>query len=189
MTRPLLLSLLLLAALAALVPSAWGASLQYTLPGTQVVFADTGGTVTFTQSNKATNTGQISAQYDKGAGAQPSLWEMRCFLSFTGTLTAGQVASYYIATADTNAATNVDGTLAITNTALTAVDKLRNLLPVGNLLIDQTVQNTTMVASFRNIYLPQRYFSIVMWNFTSISTETSTTKHKCIMTPVPPQMQ
>src|SRR5262245_52049925 len=122
---PTLVFTLILGLLWVWVPGLWAASLQYTLPGTGVVFADSGGNVAFTQSNKGTNTGQSSDRYDKGAGAQPSTWELRCTISLTGTLTLGQTIAYYIATSD---GTNADGVIGTTGAALTAIDKLRNLL-------------------------------------------------------------
>lgn len=175
-------------ALTLLVPSWAGAvSKQYTAPGTAVIFADSAQTptVTWTLSNKANGVGQVSARYDKGAGSQPALWEMRCRFSFTGTNVVGTTLELYVATSD---GTNPDGEVGTSDASMSS-DKRRNLLFVGVLVVDQTTTNTVMTASFRNIYLPQRYFSLAMWNNTGLPTQTSTSAHRCTMTPVPFEMQ
>ena len=186
MTRPQRLSLVL-TVLLLWTSAAWGASLQYTLPGSPITFADSAQTptATWTLSALASGAGRLSARYDRGAGAGPSVWEMRCKVSLTGTVTVGQTLELYLATSD---GTDADGALGTADASL-ASDKRRNLLFVGVLVTDQTTTNVTMTASFRNIYLPQRYFSLAIWNNTSLPIETSTSKHRCQMTPVPIQMQ
>jgi len=172
-----------LAALLAAAP-VWATSFQYTSPGTAITFADTGGTA-MTFSNRASGTGQVSALADKGAGDQPSLWQAQCSISLTGTNTQGQQLEYYVATSQDG--TTIDGALTMNSSFTT--DQRRNLTLIGVLQVDQASTNTTMVATFRNIYLPARYFAVGFWNGTSLPTETSTTKHKCVFTPVPFRMQ
>jgi len=161
-------------------------SLQYTLPGTPVTFADSGGTVVMAFSAKASLSGQVGALYDKTAGAQPSLWQFQCQISLNGTHTPGATLEYYLVTSQDG--TTVDGGVSL-NAALASADKRRNLIPMGVLVVDQTTNLTSMYATFRNVYIPTRYFTLAFWNATAISTETSTTKHKCVGTPMPPQMQ
>lgn len=160
-------------------------STQYTLPGAFVTFADTGGTA-MTFSNKATLTGSVSALVNKGTGAQPSLWQAQCQISLTGANVIGTTLEYSVATSQDG--TTIDGGVT-PNAALASNDKRRNLTFIGAIVVDQTASNTTMIATFRNIYLPAQYFALVFWNGTGLSTETSTTKHKCVFTPMPIQMQ
>ena len=183
---PRLRHLTLLLALLCVPQMAWSAtSLQYVLPQTPITFGDTGQTYSWTLSNRSTATGQVSARADKGAGAQPALWELRCTISLTGTLTIGQTLEYYIATSD---GTIADGGVGTANAALASADVRRALTLVGVLPVYQTTQNTKMYASWRNIYIPGRYFSLVLWNNTSISTET-VTNNSCSMTAMPVQAQ
>jgi len=161
-------------------------SQQFTLPGTSVTFGDN-YTPTLTFSAKATLTGQVGALYDKGAGAQPSLWQFQCQISLNGTHTIGATLEYYLVTSQDGS--TVDGGVGTANAALASADKRRNLIPMGVLVVDQTTNLTSMYATFRNVYIPTRYFTLAFWNATAISTETSTTKHKCTGTPMPPQMQ
>jgi hypothetical protein len=167
-------------------------SLQYTLPGSAITFGDSGQNVLMVFSNKGTGTGTVSAQYDKNAlatatGAMPSLWAAHCQLSFTGTNVVQTTAEFYIAHADA-AGTTQDGAVGQGSTTITS-DQRRVLTPIGVLSVYQTTTNTTMYASFRNIYIPGRFFSLAWWNNTGLTSETSTTKHKCTLYPMPIQGQ
>lgn len=172
----------------------WAApSKQYTTPGVPYTFADAGQTpagggtlVQMTFSNLPTQQGRVSTRIDKGAGAQPSIWEARCRISLTGTNVLGQDLQYYIASSD---GTDIDNGLSATDANFTSVDSRRNLRYIGSLVVYQTTTNTTMYASFNGIYIPSRYFSVVIFNNTTLSTETSTTKHRCVLTPQPFEMQ
>jgi hypothetical protein len=99
--------------------------------------------------------------------------------------TPGQSIEYYMGFSD---GTTADAGLATTGTTLGS-DKRRNLTFVGVLVVDQPNSNTTMTASWRNLYIPSRYVSLAMWNNTGLNTETSPTKHKCVLIPMPFQMQ
>jgi hypothetical protein len=167
-------------------PCAWAAtSLQWTLPGTPITFGDSGKTVTWTLSNRTAGTGQVSARYDRGAGAGPSLYELRCWISLNGTHTLGQAIEYYLSTSD---GTNPDAEVGTTNTTITS-DQRRALGLPYVLPVYQTTNLTTMAISWRNVYIPGQYVSLVMFNATTIPTETSTTKHGCSLTPMPFQQQ
>lgn len=177
-----------------LVSQAWGAtSLQYTLPGSAIVFADTGGTYTIVFSNKANGTGAVSAQADKNSlatatGAMPSLWAGHCQLSFSTGPTMGVTgAEYYIAHALSDG-TGQDGGVGTSSTTITT-DQRRALTPIGTLPVYNTTANTTMTVSFRNIYIPGRYFSVAWWNTSGQTTETSSVKHRCVFYPMSIQGQ
>jgi hypothetical protein len=166
----------------------WATSTQYNLPGTPLLFADAAQTpaAAWTLSNRTSGTGRVSARYDKGPGAQPAWYEVRCWISLSGTPNVvGSTIEYYLSTSD---GTHSDGEIGTADAAL-ASDTRRALTPVGVLTIYQTTTNTTMTASFRNIYIPSRYFSLAMWNATGLPTETNTNKHGCTATPTSPQMQ
>jgi|SRR5215510_3248208 len=169
-----------------LTSQVWATAKQYTVPETSVTFADSGGTVAMTFSNKATQTGQVGALYNKTTGAQPAFWQFQCQISLTGTHTIGAAIEYYLVTSQDG--TTLDGGVTA-NAALASADKRRNLTPIGVIVVDQTTAGTSMIATFRNVYIPSQYYTLAFFNNTAISTETSTTKHKCVGTPTTPQMQ
>src|SRR5262249_35170190 len=76
----------------------WATATQYTLPGTAVTFADSFQTPTaqLTLSALASGAGRYSNRYDKGAGAQPALWQIACHLQLTGTNIVGATVEIYI---------------------------------------------------------------------------------------------
>lgn len=164
-------------------------SLQYTLPGTPVTFADAGQspTYTFTLSALANGAGQYSARADKGAGAQPSLFQISCHLQLTGTNVVGSTVEVYVVRWDA-AGSNSDGNLG-TTTASLASDKRRNLQLVGVLVVDQTTTNTTMSANWTNVTILGRYYSLALWNASGLPLKTDTAVHGCQTVPMPPQMQ
>lgn len=160
--------------------------LQYVRPGTPVVFATSGGTVTWTLSNRTSGTGRISARYDKGTGAQPGLWDIRCWISLTGTNVVGSTIEYYVATSN---GTRADGEVGTADAALNS-DQRRALTMLGVLSVYQTTSNTLMSVSFHQVWIPTRYFSLGLWNTTGIPTETSPgTPAGCEATPTSLEVQ
>ena len=159
---------------------------QYVSPGTAKVFGDSAQTpdVTWTLSALASGAGRISARFDKGSGAQPALWELKCRLQLTGTNVVGASVEFYISPSD---GTNPDGEIGTADAALTT-DKRRDLTLAGVLVVDQTTTNTTMTRSFQ-VYVPNRYFSLGVWNATTLPFKTDTAVHRCTATPMVPQMQ
>lgn len=178
-----------------LVSQAWGAtSKQYTLPGAGIVFADSGGNVTMVFSNRATANGNVSAQFDKDSikdpstGAYPSLFAALCQLSFATSPTLGvSGAEYYIAHADAAGTTQAGGVGQSSATITT--DQRRALTLMGILPVYNTTANTSLFVYFTNIYIPGRFFSVAWFNTSGVTTETSTTKHRCTFYPMVPQMQ
>src|SRR5215475_1800281 len=161
-------------------PSAWALSKQFTAPGASIIAADSAQTptVTWTLAALASGAGRVSGRYDKGAGSQPSLWEMRCRISLNGAYVAGAMLEYYVATSD---GTDVDSGVGTADAAITT-EQRRNLTLAGVLVVNSALASlTTMYASFRNIYIPNRYFSLAIWNATTLPIENSTSKHRCTM--------
>ncbi len=161
----------------------------YVNPGTVLTFADSAQTptATFTLSALGSGAGQYSARYDKGAGAQPARWQLGCHVQLTGTNVVGATIELYVVRWDM-AGSNSDGNLG-TTTASLATDKRRNLQFVGLLVVDQTTTNTTMAVNVENVYIPGRYFSLAMWNGTSLPLKTDTGVHGCYAAPMPPENQ
>lgn len=169
-------------------------SKNWTLVGSTVTFSDTGGTVTMVFSAIATANGKVSAQFDKDSlkdattGAMPSLWSGYCQLSFGTGPTMGVVgAEYFIVHADSTGAVTSGGVGTVS--AGITTDQRRALQLIGVLPVYNTAANTTMTVFFNNIYIPGRYFSLAWWNASGQTTESSSTKHKCVMTPMTNQMQ
>src|SRR4030095_866536 len=153
------------------------------VPGTPVVFGDTGGTA-WTLSALAAGAGRYSTRFDKNtivtaSGAMPYLWYWRCRFQAASTVVVGDVVEWYVSASD---GTNSDGTLGTTDAALTT-DKRKNLKLLGITVVDQTAASITMTASGL-VQIEPRYFSLGAWNATTQAFLTSTTVHGCTMTPM-----
>jgi len=156
--------------------------------GTPLLFADGAQAedVTITLSALAAGAGRCSARYTKaGANAKSQRWEMRPHLQLTGTNVVNEVVEFYISTSD---GATAQGAIATTDAAL-ATDKRKNLTPVGNLVVDQTTTNTTMGAAFSNIQIDEAYFSVCVWNASSLPFKTDTAVHGIVMTPMDIEVQ
>ena len=177
-----LLIFLLLASLA-FPGHLWAASSLYVNPGTAITFGDSGRTVAWTISNVAAANGNVSASYNKGTGAQPAYYRMQCTVSFAATGTLGQTFEYYYATSQDG--TTWDAGVTGSAGSITS-DQRRALKLAGVLAVYNTTSATSMTVSFPNIYIPTQYYALAFWNNTTVTTETSTTKHYCAMVPMVP---
>lgn len=182
-------TLLLLFFLLVGVTLSWAAvaSKQYTTPETALKFADsaqspTGGQLTL--SALASGTGRISARYGPTNTAHSGYYSWRCTMTLTGTNVVDAVIELYIATSD---GTNPDGQIGSSDAALTT-SKRKNLKPIGVLVVDQTTTNTAMTGS-GVFFVPDLYFSLGVWNATTLPLQTSTSAHTCLITPIPFEMQ
>jgi hypothetical protein len=134
------------------------------LPGTPIVFKDTDATYTITLNNLAHAAGQFADQWDRGAGAKPSTYRVRCTFQLEATHTGvlGERIEVYMATSD---GTNQDGTLGTSTAALTA-DKKQNLKLIGIVLLDQVAKDVSMTRTF-TVEILDRYVTFGVWNNTT----------------------
>jgi len=56
-------------------------------------------------------------------------------------------------------------------------------------VVDQTTTNTTMGAAFSNIQIDEAYFSVCVWNASSLPFKTDTAVHGIVMTPMDIEVQ
>jgi hypothetical protein len=153
---------------------------------TPLLFADTAQTedVALTLSGLVQNTGRVSARYDLGAASRPALLEWRLHCSLNGTNIVGAAIEVYGFTSD---GANEDGEVGLAD-ATFATDKRNNAKPCGLLVVDQTTTNVIMAAS--GLWLcTSRYFSMGVWNATTLPFTTSTTAHGLTITPVSWEIQ
>jgi hypothetical protein len=134
------------------------------LPGTAVVFKDSDATYTLATNGLANAEGTVSDQWDRGAGAKPMTYRVRCSFQIDGAHTGvvGEFAEYYLITSD---GTTQDGTIGTSSTALT-VEKKRNLKLIGNVQIDVAAVDTAFTKTF-TIEILDRYVSFGVWNATT----------------------
>jgi hypothetical protein len=151
-----------------------------------ITFADSAQTpsAVLTLSALASGAGRISARYDRGTGSIATLYRWRATFQLTGTNVVGAAIELYVSSSD---GTRPDGEIGTADAALTT-DKRKNLIYAGTLIVDQTTTNTNMTAS-GVVWVPNRYFSVGVWNATTLPLTTSTSVHSVKFTPVPDESQ
>lgn len=169
------------------VSIAYAANKILVTKGTPLLFADAAQTedVTLTLSALAADAGRCSARYQKtGGNVKSQRWEMRPHIQLTGTNVVGEVIEFYVSTSD---GTSAQGGIATTDAALTT-DQRKNLTFVGMLIVDQTTTNTTMIAAFP-VVIEEAYFSVCVWDASSLPLKTDTAVHGIVMTPMDLEVQ
>jgi len=148
-----------------------------------------GGTELLTLTSLATLTGRQGAMHDFGATARARRYAWRFFMKFSTAPIVGQSVDIYwksaIDAAGVSRPDNDDGTGDI---AVSAEDKLNNLLWIGAMLVDEAAVAVEMVAS-GVMDIPHQHGSPVVWNGTVDVFSTTAADMGFILTPIPLEVQ
>lgn len=153
---------------------------------TAITFRDSGGDVVITLQNLAFGAGRVSARYDRGAGSLAKLHKVQAVIQFETAPALGEAVEIYLFESD---GTYVDGNVGTADAALTS-DKRRNGKHVGSVIVDTTSTATDIIASWDDVPISQRYYSVGVWN-ASAGDNLENTANACriIITPMPPEIQ
>lgn len=156
---------------------------------TAVVFgSEVGDDVAWSTESIANNAGRQSAHHDLGdigtARAVDFMW--RFYSQFQATPTVGNTCDLHVKTSDGTHHDNDDGTGDL---AISAEDKLRNLDYLDGISVDEAAANIEMVASGEGLRLPHRYVALALWNRTGATITADAAETKCVLTPIPPEIQ
>jgi hypothetical protein len=152
---------------------------------TPITWAASGGTRLITLASLPTGAGQIGQQYAKGAGVQADRYRWRFRFKLPTIATLGRGAILYLATAH-DAATAVDGDLGQVDAAVPTRDRVRNLVTVGVVQVDE-VNASRFFTGSGVIDIPAAYFSPVVWNDTGVAFSATATDMALSFTPVAPE--
>lgn len=153
---------------------------------TPIVFRDSGGDVVITLINLAFGAGRVSARYDRGAGSKARTHEVRAVIQFETAPAIGESVDIYLFQSD---GTYADGTIGTVDAALTT-DKRRNGMLIGSVIADTTSAATDIVATFQNVPISSRYYSIGVWNGSAADNlENTSNACRIIVTPNPDELQ
>lgn len=160
------------------------ASKVYQPQETAVTWASSGGTESFTPTSLGAGAGRQGAHHDFGTGSVARRFAWRAWLVPGGTRVVGEVVEIYLKSSDGTHPDNDDGTGDI---AVSARDKLRNLTPIGSIMIDENAA-VEMVAS-GVVELLHRYGAPVFWNATANTLSATASHYGFSMIPVPDESQ
>ena len=130
-------------------------------PGTAITFKDSGGTAVITLNNLGFGAGRVSAQYDKGSGAQEAWFHVHAVIQFETACIAGEVVEVYIVNHD---GTNVPGSLGVVDAAVSVANKRNNLHCPLIVISAEAVTADLNYEATGIAYCPMRYISVMVWN-------------------------
>jgi len=129
---------------------------------TALVWKDSGGDEAFTLQNLGAAAGRNGALHDFGTAARAALYAWRLWVKFAATtnLVVGDEVYVYWRTSDGVSPDNDDGTGDV---ALSHADKLKNLLHIGTLLVDE-VSSTALMVKSGVVWVEHRWGGPVVYN-------------------------
>lgn len=160
------------------------ANLIYQNEGSAITWQSSGGTHALTMTSLASAAGRQGELHDFGTGARSRLYVWRARIVPGATRVVGERVLWYIKTSDGSHPDNDDGTGDI---AVSSIDKLRNLLPIGAIIIDENAAVEMVASGF--IEIPARYAGPVGWNATANTLSGTAADFGFSLTEVPDEIQ
>ena len=151
---------------------------------TAITWLSSGGDNLLTLTSLGAGAGRQGAVHDFGATARAFKFAWRAWAIHATTPVVGEYLAVHKKTSDGTSPDNDDGT---GDSAVSSVDKLANLPQFGSIVVDEAAA-VLMVAS-GEIFLPQRYFMPVIWNYTADGLSSTALDHGFSLTPIPPELQ
>lgn len=138
----------------------------------------------------ANNAGRQSAPIDLGEGAVARLYEWRGFVQCQATPAVGSVIRIYLKTEGSSASATVhpDNDDGVTEGAVSAENKLRNLHLIGSIVVDEAAADTEFVASGL-VEIVGRAVQVVFWNASGAVLTTDVNESGFMLSPVPDEIQ
>lgn len=130
---------------------------------TAITWLASGGTAVLTLTSLAAGAGRQGAFHDLGATARSPRYTWRFWMKFASAPAVGEVIEIYLKTADASNAhpDNDDGT---GDAAVSAEDKLRNLMLLGTLVIDEASSTPEFAVGGGPVEIAQQCVAPVIWN-------------------------
>lgn len=153
--------------------------------GTPVVWGDTAGDLVLLLNNLAAGAGRVGAQKDWGTGAQPDEYNWRFTCQFETEPVVDETIDLYLSTSD---GTEEDGQVGIIDAALSAENKLKNLMYIGSLTVDVATVDIDFTAS-GVCRIPERYVCPVVFNNTVDNLQATNDTGEFTLTPIYYQSQ
>lgn len=159
------------------------ATVIYT-PGTAVIFKSTGG-VLLTPTSVTSGAGRISDRVDLGSPTVSAIWAWDCSVKTSAAATIGRTLRLFWAGASASTGTaGTDGLYSESDQAISALDRLRNLNPMGIVVADTTSNPGTFVGSGL-VEIRRRYIQAAFWNDLNATLSATATDFTLTLTPVP----
>lgn len=139
----------------------------------------------FEVHNLASGAGRQSAQHDFGTAARANRFVYRAWVQFATAPVVGERVDLYLKTSDGAHPDNDDGT---SEGAVSADDKLKNLILLDSIVVDEAAADIEMVVS-GIVTIEARYVQVVFENSTADGLTNDVDENGFNLTPVPPEVQ
>lgn len=156
----------------------------YLNPGSANTFKSSGGTVVWTPTSLASGAGRMSAMLDLGTSPRSKSFGWRLVIKPGATRVVAEAVRIYLITGDGTNYDNSDGTA---DAAVSALDKLRNVMNIGVTQIDKNAAD--FMDASGEVELVDRYVAVAIWNATANSLSTTATDFVFTLWPTPIQAQ
>lgn len=157
----------------------------YRATETPIIFTDSSGNKAIALNNMSFGTGQVSEQYDRGAGSVAQYHEVIGVVQYKTNQTPGDAVELYIYQGD---GTYTDG--GFSSSGVMVSDKRKNGMLVGAVLADAASSGTINVGRFLNVPITSRYYSVGMWNAAAAGNLVASGNIcRVIVTPMPDEIQ
>ena len=161
------------------------ASKVYVARETSTVWSDTAGDLALTLNNLAAGAGRVGARKDFGTGSTAYHYSWRFTCQFETAPVVGEVVNIYLAWSD---GTEEDGQIGVADADLSALDKVKNLKHIGNLIVDVATVDIDFTSS-GVCTIPTRYVSPVIVNNTADNLQATNDTGEFTLTPIPFESQ
>lgn len=162
----------------------------YEKRGTSLVFTEAGvGDKALIAANTdlAQVAGTVSAFVDRGAGAAPSEYEVRCYCKWEATVTVNENAQFYLCQSD-GTHTDAGITYDATNPAALTLVKCSNLKMIG--VVNAAVADTNEHGATFLTRITSRYFAIGVYNASAAKDLLfASSESAVVVTPIYPDVQ
>lgn len=157
----------------------------YSVQETAIEWTDTTGDFAMTLNNLAAGAGRQGAVKSLGTTAKAGTYEWRAYIEFATAPVVDEVLRIFLKTSDGTYPDNDDGTGDI---AVSSEDKLRNLIFLGAVVVDEAATGVKMVANgIIDIYAKD--VMPIFWNDTADNLVATNDLSGFILTPVPSEIQ
>lgn len=152
--------------------------------GTAITWLSTGGTETFTPTSLASAAGRQGAHHDFGVAAMTRRFAWRAWIKPGATRVVGEIIEIYLKTSDGTHHDNDDGT---TDIAVSSINKLKNLEPLGAIQIDEDAAVEMVKSGI--VEVGHRYAAPVFWNRTANALSSTAADFGFSLTPITDEVQ
>ena len=159
----------------------------YVAPETAITWRASAGSAVLTLTSLAAGNGRQGAFHGLDVAASRSGWySWRFFCVFATAPVVAELIKIYLKTSD---GTNPDNDDGVSDAAVSAEDKLRNLDLIGIMEVDEASATPTFVASGSGLWIPQADVAPVIWNGTADDLSSTASEHGFDLVPDPPENQ